>query len=206
MKIKICGMRELSNIQHVAEHKPDYMGFIFYKESPRYVGENFRLPELPEPIKTVGVFVNTSLEEMKYAATKFRLDYLQLHGSEKPQVCAELTQAGLHVIKAFAVDERFDFNVTRDYEKVADFFLFDTKGKYFGGNAASFEWDILREYNQAIPFFLSGGLNLQNIPAIRKLRDMNLHAVDLNSGVELAPAFKDVEKIEKVKRALNSMV
>jgi phosphoribosylanthranilate isomerase len=94
------------------------------------------------------------------------------------------------------VDDDFDFHLTIPYKKFVNYFLFDTKGKYYGGNAQVFNWNILEAYDQEIPFFLSGGLNPDNIKDVAPLKDMNLHAVDVNSGVEKAPAKKDVDKIK----------
>lgn len=205
VKIKICGMRDLSNIQDVAALRPDYLGFIFYPKSPRYVGNDFHLPSL-NGIRKVGVFVNASQSEVLSTAKKFQLDYVQLHGNETVEECMALQEVGLKVVKAFAVDDGFDFRTTVAYEPGCEFFLFDTKGKYFGGNAVPFDWKNLARYNQAKPFFLSGGLNENNIAGVRELKDTNLYAVDLNSGVEIQPAVKDTHKIENIKRNINSWI
>ncbi len=204
ISLKICGMRDSKNILEVAALQPDYMGFIFYEKSPRYVGSDFSIPTgFPETIKRVGVFVNEQVEIVKAFSLKHQLDYVQLHGHESVAECAELKQSGIGVIKVFSVDADFDFKTTTPLENCVDYFLFDTKGKFYGGNAATFDWGLLNSYNQAVPFFLSGGLNEQNISEIKNLKEMNLHAIDVNSGVELSPGIKDIDLIKKIKDLLS---
>ncbi|MBL0743504.1 phosphoribosylanthranilate isomerase [Chryseolinea sp. Jin1] len=197
MKIKICGMREPANILSVAALAPDYMGFIFYGKSPRFVGDTFRVPTaFPESVKRVGVFVNETIESIRTLATIHHLPFVQLHGNEAPEQCAALQEAGLKVIKVFSVGEGFDWETTTPYKTVSDFFLFDTKGKHYGGNAVTFDWKILKRYDQEIPFFLSGGLTPANIKDVATLKGMNLHALDVNSGVEDAPGKKGIVKVK----------
>jgi phosphoribosylanthranilate isomerase len=205
IKLKVCGMRDRENIMQVAAFLPDFMGFIFYPESPRFVGENFHIPDaLPKEIKKVGVFVNESTRNMLAAAEKHQLDFLQLHGKESPEQCFELRRNKLKVIKVFAVDETTDFETTRSYTQVSDYFLFDTKGKYFGGNAQTFDWRLLDRYDQQVPFFLSGGLSSLNIGSAIALPAPNLYAVDVNSGIEAGPAVKDINKLKDVKKILTT--
>lgn len=200
ISLKICGMRDPKNILDVASMHPEYMGFIFYNKSPRFVGSDFSIPVgFPKTIKKVGVFVNEKVEIVNAFSIKHKLDYVQLHGHESVTECAKLMQAGIGIIKVFSVDTDFDFKATVAFEDYVDYFLFDTKGKFYGGNAATFDWDLLKSYNQRIPFFLSGGLNEQNISEIKNLQEMNLHAIDVNSGVELSTGFKDVGQIKKIK-------
>jgi phosphoribosylanthranilate isomerase len=206
IKLKICGMREAGNIRAVAALKPDYLGFIFYSGSPRFVGTDFVMPEgLTPEMKKVGVFVNEPVAQILDAAGKHKLDLIQLHGNEDPDLCQELRDHGLPIIKVFAIDDTSDFADTKRFAPFSDYFLFDTKGKYFGGNAKTFNWDILRKYDQQKPFFLSGGLSERNIEGLAGLKEMNLHAADLNSGVEFSAAVKDVSKIISVKNKLYSM-
>ena len=101
------------------------------------------------------------------------------------------------------MDDDTDFEVTKHYREVVDFFLFDTKGKYYGGNARTFNWDVLTKYDQIIPFFLSGGITPDNIGDIQNLKGLNLQAIDVNSGVEIQPAMKDVKKIKAIKKILD---
>lgn len=199
VKIKVCGMRDVENIRAVAALHPDYMGFIFYEKSPRYVGSEFGLPvDLDSSINRVGVFVNHTKTFIKEKVVTHKLDYVQLHGEESVALCEELKSEGIRVIKVFRVDEDFDFNSTKPFEDAADFFLFDTKGKHYGGNAAPFDWSLLTRYNQAVPFFLSGGIRLENVGQLNGLSSLNIHAIDINSGVEDQPGFKNINKISAI--------
>ena len=136
IKLKICGMRDRANIERVAEIAPDYMGFIFYEKSPRFVAETFDVTAVLQPsITGVGVFVNESAESILQTLARSGLNWVQLHGDEKPEVAHKLKDEGITVIKVFSVDDEFDFSVTRPYLNYADYFLFDTRGKLFGGNA-----------------------------------------------------------------------
>jgi phosphoribosylanthranilate isomerase len=199
IKLKVCGMRDWTNILEVANAKPDYMGFIFFPQSPRFVGVDFQLPNLfPSTINKVGVFVNSSTEEILKQAKRLKLDYLQLHGNELPEQCKELLAKKNKIIKVFSVGDDFDFTITKRYADVVDYFLFDTKGKYYGGNARTFDWAMLTKYDQRVPFFLSGGISSYNVSDIRKLEGMNIHAIDVNSGVEVSPGLKDVERVKDI--------
>lgn len=201
--LKVCGNRD--NITEVASLNPDYMGFIFYEPSPRYVGVGFTMPsDFPESIKKVGVFVNEELEVIKRVVSDLKLNFVQLHGSESVEDCRALKQFEVGVIKVFAIDETFDFNTTVPYETTVDYFLFDTKGKFYGGNAVPFNWNLLLNYHQRIPFFLGGGLTPENILGLKNISKMNLHAIDINSGVEDSPGHKDISKLEDVIDILNS--
>ncbi len=201
--LKVCGNRD--NIVEVASLNPDYMGFIFYEPSPRYVGVGFKMPmDLPTSVKKVGVFVNEEVEAIKRIVTDFKLDFVQLHGSEPVEDCQTLKRFGVGVIKVFSIDTTFDFKTTIPYEHVVDYFLFDTKGKFYGGNAIPFDWNLLVNFHQRVPFFLGGGLTQENISGIRNLSTMNLHAIDVNSGVEDSPGLKSIVKIESILEILNS--
>ena len=192
-------MRDAENIAAVASLGPQYLGFIFYPKSPRFVGENFDIPaNLPASIASVGVFVNESSAVIMAKRKSSKLDFVQLHGNESPAQCDELKATGLGVIKVFSIDDKFNFDVTKPYRDVVDYFLFDTKGKYYGGNANTFNWKILRKYDQAVPFFLSGGLSPDNVNTLGDIQKMNLHALDLNSGVEISPGLKDLKKVETI--------
>jgi phosphoribosylanthranilate isomerase len=205
LKIKICGMRDAANILDVASLSPDYLGFIFYPASPRFVGNDFTPPSGLAPIiNRVGVFVNESTQSILAKAKSAGFTFVQLHGNETPDEAKSLKDAGLKVIKVFSIDDEFNFDITQPYQKVVDYFLFDTKGKFYGGNAKTFNWNILHRYDQEVPFFLSGGLTPENLTNLDSLRSMNLHALDLNSGVELSPGVKSKEKVEHIINLTNS--
>jgi phosphoribosylanthranilate isomerase len=204
IKVKICGMRDADNILHTAAFVPDYMGFIFYSGSPRFVGNVFEIPlNLPPAIRKVGVFVNEGTDFILQKSGELGIDYVQLHGNEPTTQASQLSDAGLKVIKVFSVDDGFNFQSTKPYVPVVDYFLFDTKGKHYGGNAKTFNWEILKHYDQEIPFFLSGGLSPENVEEVFELKGMNLHAVDVNSGVEEAPGMKSMEKLRSLFETLS---
>ena len=192
-------MRDRENILSVADLGPRYMGFIEYPLSPRFVGDDFVMPTMLNPsLKKVGVFVNESSEVIRAKAAKQGYEYIQLHGNETEEQCRQLRDDGLEIIKVFSVDDHFDFAVTKAFVPTADYFLFDTKGKLYGGNAKTFDWNILKRYDQEVPFFLSGGISVDKLADLDDLKYMNIFALDLNSGVELSPGLKDVAKVAQV--------
>ncbi len=206
IRLKVCGMKFLHNTRKVAQMKPDYLGFIFYEKSRRYVADTLSpkdLQELPRQIKKVGVFVNASSEEMLKKAKGFRLDVLQLHGQESPEQCEEIKAAGYKVIKVFSLGkEDFDFSQLDVYKPHVNYFLFDTAGKDPGGNGETFDWGQLRRYDQEVPFFLSGGISLDNVPQLNALSFFNIHGIDVNSRFEIEPGLKDVNLVQRLKDKL----
>jgi phosphoribosylanthranilate isomerase len=204
IKVKVCGMRQAGNILEVSALRPDFMGFIFYRESPRYVGDDFEMPIMPEGVKRVGVFVNESTEEILRKVYRFGLDFVQLHGTETPEQCMTLKERGVGVIKVFSIGETMDFAVTEKYVNAVDYFLFDTKGKYYGGNARRFNWSVLSAYDRGVPFFLSGGIGLDHIGDLLEFEHKDLAAIDINSGVEVLPGLKDANKIKTIQFELNA--
>lgn len=203
VRLKVCGMRDKSNILAVARLKPDYMGFIFYRKSKRFVGAGFTLPvDFPSDVQKVGVFVNEPVVNILEWVKKLPLDLVQLHGDEPPADCRELKTVGVKVIKVFSIGNEFDFGALDPYKKVVDYFMFDTKGPDYGGTGTRFDWKILEKYDQSIPFFLGGGLSSSNVERVSMLKGMNLHAVDVNSGVEVEPGLKDVAMVKQLMRTL----
>ena len=202
MKLKICGMKYEDNMSAVAELQPDYMGFIFYEKSKR----NFEgiIPILPKEIKKVGVFVDSKLEYINNYIEKFDLQVVQLHGDESPQFCNHLKN--VEVIKVFTVGRTFDFRVLELYEDVCDYFLFDTKGKEKGGNGIVFDWNLLKDYPSDKPFFLSGGIGIDELESIKKFAKSKFSryclALDVNSKFEEKPGLKNVEKLKYFKKRL----
>lgn len=192
-------MRNLQNIDEVCEAKPDYMGFIFYPKSARYVGENpdkniFK--RVPTHTKKVGVFVNEELEKVVEICQNYDLSVAQLHGKESPEFCRKVREKGLIVFKAFSLDDSFDFNLLEEYIFSIDYFLFDTKGKLPGGTGEKFNWQILENYKLNIPFFLGGGIALDDYDQIKLLNHQQLIALDINSGFEIEPALKEANKVK----------
>ena len=202
MKLKVCGMRSPDNIMALSQLAPDYMGFIFWEHSKRFVTSP--TPELTASIKKTGVFVDATLTYILDIAKQHQLQALQLHGDESPDFCQKLQTTGLEVIKAFAVDDAFDFSVLEAYESVCDYFLFDSKGELPGGNGSRFNWSVLRGYPAAKPFFLSGGISPGDQGAIASIINLNLplYALDINSKFEREPGLKNIEIIKQFKATL----
>lgn len=199
-------MREPSNILEVAGLQPEYMGFIFYEKSPRCVPADFKIPaEFPVTVKRVGVFAHKEPEQIMNRVHQHQLDFVQLHGDESVAFCEKLKSKNIGVIKVFSVADEFDFNQTKNYSNVVDYFLFDTKGKYHGGNGQVFDWNLLQRYDQEIPFFLSGGLSVDNVVNVNTIKNMNLHAIDVNSGVETAVGLKNMERIANLKLEIEKL-
>ncbi|WP_448520702.1 phosphoribosylanthranilate isomerase [Rhodoflexus sp.] len=207
MQWKICGLKDPANIAAILDKvQPDYAGLIFYRGSSRFMGElpPEDLPVFPSGTKKVGVFVNQSAAEISRAAADYGLQLLQLHGNEAPDFCYEMRlQTGLPVIKAFAVGQTFDFVRLATYEQAVDFFLFDTQGKNHGGNGVTFNWELLQNYASPKPFFLSGGIGIEQATAINELQLPMLYAIDVNSRFEIAPGLKDVELLLRFKQELS---
>lgn len=199
MLIKICGMKYPDNIQAVSALKPDFMGFIFYPKSPRYAEplDGKALSFLSPKTKKIGVFVNENMENILTIAYRYKLDGMQLHGSELEDMCSKLKSLRYTVIKAFPIAEAYNFKVTKAYEEVCDYFLFDTKTEGYGGSGIKFNWQILKEYKGETPFLLSGGIESDDIEALQKIDHPKLAGIDLNSKFELKPGLKDVPLLKE---------
>ena len=202
MIVKVCGMREPENIRAVEEAGADYIGFICYERSPRYVAG---IPAwLPHSSKRVGVFVNADRDYILRRRDELQLDWVQLHGHETPDFCHGLKEKGMQVIKAFALDRPADIEQVLPYEDVCDLFLFDTPCAGYGGSGKCFDWSLLNAYQQHTPFLLSGGLNGGSLEPLSAFSHPAWAGIDLNSGFETAPACKDANAlrlfIEQFKR------
>jgi phosphoribosylanthranilate isomerase len=196
LKIKVCGMKFTANREAVEKLSVDFLGFIFYPKSKRFVGENTD-PGLFTSAKTkVAVFVDENAFEILGLAKNFGFDYVQLHGKENPKTCQLLKKQGLKVIKAFNLNEEFDFSMLKAFEKSVDYFLFDTKSDLPGGSGKKFNWEILKKYQGKVPFFLSGGIGPDDAEEIKQLEHPQLFGIDLNSGFEDEPGLKNIEKIK----------
>lgn len=205
MRLKVCGMRELENISALSELDPNYIGFIFWSESSRFV--NKKTPPLDKKIIKTGVFVDATFDYILTKIKDHQLDAVQLHGQESCSYCKVIKDYGLKVIKSFSLKNTFDFNTLEDYENSCDYYLFDTKGKLPGGNGFNFDWKILNEYPSKKPFFLSGGIGVDNLNEIKKLvkTKLPIHAIDVNSKFETAPGNKNIELLKKFKKEIDEL-
>lgn len=199
LKIKVCGMRQPENLERVCSLEPDFVGYIFYRGSGRYVGDKpdpaiFRIPS--GRTRKVGVFVNEEPEEVKKTAAACALDLVQLHGGEPPEYCLSLSDAGIRVIKVLGPDSILDTGVTDRYRGIADYFLFDTPGEGTGGTGEQFDWDLLKEASVPAPYFLSGGIGPGDAGRIRGLDLRGLFGIDVNSRFETSPGMKEIGLLE----------
>lgn len=203
VKLKVCGMRDAHNIRDVLTARPDYMGFIFYEKSPRFVGDQLNIPGEVATESRVGVFVNASLSDVLQCITHHQLGNVQLHGEETPGMCEQIRQRGVRVIKSFHLSDAADLHQTHVYESVVDYFLFDTPGKFYGGNAQSFDWSLLDQYHQRVPVFLAGGIGTHNIKLLLDQNRWNLHAIDVNSSAEISPAMKNERVVLSIRQSID---
>jgi phosphoribosylanthranilate isomerase len=194
MKWKVCGMRDLNNIEAIAACEPDFMGFIWVEKSPRYVGPDFVIPALSAKTQAVGVFVNESVANILALSNSAGFQVVQLHGDEGQDVIDALQAAGLVVIKAVSIADEDDI---KGLNLKPDYYLFDTKkGSQVGGTGEKFDWSILKAYALNIPYFLAGGLDQASMDEAKKLP--GLFALDFNSKLELSPGLKDLTKVKEI--------
>lgn len=205
--IKVCGMRESRNIQEVEALGVNWIGFIFYPKSPRYVTE---VPEyMPQNVRRIGVFVDATVEEIADKVIAFGLNGIQLHGHESPSFCGSLPgkigkimyeKTGearpLFLIKAFSISCGSDFDAVSQYDGTCQYYLFDTKCNTVGGSGRRFDWRLLNLYTGFAPFILSGGIDEESLEDIKSLCHPRWMGIDLNSRFESAPALKDTEKLK----------
>ncbi len=196
MKIKVCGMKEPENIKALAELKPDCMGFICYDLSPRYIADLQAevLASLPGSICKTAVFVNEEAANIDDLINQMGFNAVQLHGSESPTFCQSL-RGKVTVLKAFGVDDDFDFAQLNDYAGHVDYFMFDTKTIGHGGSGKTFNWDILAKYQLNVPFFICGGLSPENIASVKEIKHPAFYGVDLNSRFEIKAGLKNIDQL-----------
>jgi phosphoribosylanthranilate isomerase len=210
MRIKVCGMTKAEQVLQLDELGVEFAGFIFYPKSPRYVLSHMSKEQLKKlkgkHINKVGVFVNTPVEEVLQLVDACGLYLVQLHGDENPRYCEQIANY-VTVVKAFRLREGEDILWrAKDYQDAADMFLFDTEGAGYGGTGKKFNWDILKGGNVRKPFFLSGGIQPEDVELLKAFEQesvaKDLFAIDINSKFELAPGLKDMNKIQAFVKAL----
>jgi phosphoribosylanthranilate isomerase len=202
MKIKVCGMRESENIKSVLSFHPNYMGFIFYEGSQRYVGNDFSLEDITfGKTKKIGVFVNEDLEKVEVLIEKHKLDGVQLHGDESQEYCQYL-KAKTMVIKSVSVGETIDAEYLKTLDAHCHYFLFDTKTAALGGSGKKFNWAVLEKI--AHPFFLSGGISNDILETEELPKNAYLQGLDINSQYEIQAGIKDLEKLKIVFKNKNN--
>jgi phosphoribosylanthranilate isomerase len=198
IQIKVCGMRDPLNLEELCALSPDFVGFIFYPRSKRFVGASpdpalFRIPG--KGVKKVGVFVDEELSRVRRTTELYGLDAVQLHGDESVKYCRQLSSDAIEVIKA--LDPYSPVEELEHYLGAADLFLFDSAGAGFGGTGLKFDWKLLNDLPPKVPFLLSGGIGPGDAALVRTLDHKGLKGVDVNSRFELAPGLKDIEGLKE---------
>ena len=207
MKIKVCGITNNRNLTDISMLRPDYMGFIFHRGSPRDVTGtigSLQLNAIPHGVKKVAVFVDQPLETVTAAIIRHRFEAVQLHGDEEPEYCRELMQL-CEVIKAFRIDNSLPDDLEK-YEKNCHLFLFDAKGKYKGGNGIKFNHDLMKAYKLDTPYILSGGIGDTDLPYLLNLDLEMIAGVDLNSRFEISPGYKSIPPLKNFIQKLRNNV
>lgn len=207
MKIKVCGNTVLSQLEQLNEIGIDYAGLIFYEQSPRYVLKKLsgeKVKGLHLNIEKVGVFVNASEEEIMKQVVAFGLDIVQLHGDETASFCNRISDH-IKVFKAFRITD-FDTNIdwlVKEYDEVCDYYMFD-KGSagLYGGTGQKFDWNILEKYTINKPFFLSGGISVDDVEALKNFKHPFFYGVDVNSRFETSPGVKNIDLVKQFKQEL----
>lgn len=212
-ELKVCGLTNPEQIQELISMKVDFLGFIFYQKSPRYVLNHLSLDDISkiDHQGTVGVFVNETVEKIVETATKGKLNFIQLHGDEDDQFINDLREklsSDVKIIKVIRIGNEMSENrekieqiftqTTNCNIQPIDYYLFDTDSKAFGGTGQQFDWNLLNEFEIPLPYFLSGGISEENIKNIESLRQKPF-ALDINSKFETAPGDKNIDKIKTFK-------
>ena len=194
-------MREAENIMDVAMLKPDLMGFIFHRPSPRDASKTLLSglsDTFPAGIRRVGVFVDSDIDTVRRMVLKYSLDLVQLHGKESPETCLEIKNSGVGIIKAFNIRKSDDFSRCMPYVPFTDYFLFDAFTLKHGGSGTKFDWEILEEYRLDHPFFLSGGIGPDDSEKIFRINNPAFYGVDLNSRFEIRPGVKNTGALKNL--------
>jgi phosphoribosylanthranilate isomerase len=202
MIIKVCGLKDVTNIQEVSQSNIDWIGYNFYPPSPRYVSTfDPRMASINQ--KKVGVFVNEDIADILSKAALYNLDYVQLHGDESVEIC-KMIHRSLPVIKVFRVGSDFDYGTLKAFDHVCDYFLFDTWTKSFGGSGEKFDWSDFKNLELSKPFIVSGGIGPGDIEALKNIDHPMFAGIDINSKFELQVGCKDITLINQFVNALNA--
>ena len=203
-QLKVCGNKHINNLMQLATLHVDYVGYIFYDQSPRRVENNLLFSIFPNANK-VGVFVNDSLSNMVEKVQQYHFDVVQLHGDESLELIAQLRKAlpNTEIWRAISVGDVTDFEDLEKYQPLIDAFLFDTKTKLYGGSGKQFDWQLLQNYTLDTPFFLSGGLHPTDTQKLLEIQHPQLLGFDINSGFETAIGVKDIDAIATFQQKIN---
>lgn len=203
MIIKVCGIKYQDNLIKITNLPIDMVGLNFYKKSKRYISNLLKIEDLPAEVAKVGVFVNEELETIEHLISKYKLDYVQLHGDETPAQCLILSKK-IKVIKAFAISEVLDIKNTERYSMCSNF-LFDTKTIGYGGSGYKFDWKILDAYSGNIPFLLAGGIGPDDHQMIKNIFHTSFIGIDINSQFEIKPGEKNIDQVKSFVQKCKSL-
>jgi len=211
MKLKVCGLTKMDQVNELISMKIDFLGFIFYEKSPRFVLNHLSLKEISNISHTgkFGVFVNENVNKIIEIAENADLNFIQLHGDENENFISELRKkldSKIGIIKVIRVGNQSSDELQKTINhqlSIINHLLFDTDSKAFGGTGKTFDWNILNEIEIPLPYFLSGGISLENIHQLSIINHQPF-ALDINSKFEIMPGNKDVEKIKKFKNLITN--
>ncbi len=208
-KLKVCGLTKPEQIQELISMRVDFLGFIFYEKSPRYVLNHLSLEEIStiNHQGKVGVFVNEELDIIVKIVQHADLNFVQLHGDESNDFILGLRQKlnpKVGIIKVIRIGNIDSDNKDKIAQTLSSnlqpvtYYLFDTDSKAFGGTGKQFDWNILNDFTIPLPYFLSGGISEENIGNTETLKQRPF-ALDINSKFETEPGNKDIDRIKKFK-------
>jgi phosphoribosylanthranilate isomerase len=202
MRVKVCGMTQIDQVEKLADSGVAFAGFIFYPKSPRYVFKNMTTTQIRREnnVNKVGVFVNSPVEEVLHMVDECRLHMVQLHGDETPKYCEKIADY-VSVVKAFRLSDNDSVEwMIRPFMDVCDMFMFDTMGAGYGGTGKKFDWNLLKGQTIGKPFFLSGGIEPGDEEKLKLFTEepvaKALFAIDINSRFEITPGIKDMSRVK----------
>lgn len=211
-KLKVCGLTKLDQIQELISLDVDFMGFIFYEKSSRYVLDHLSLKEIGEVphFKKVGVFVNESIKGIVEIITEAQINIIQLHGNEDDKFIWQLRKfigENIKIIKVIRIGNQTSDELQKTINhqpSTINYLLFDTDSKAFGGTGQTFDWNILNNIDIPIPYFLSGGISLENVHQLSNINHQPT-VLDINSKFETEPGIKDLKRIKIFKNLISNI-
>src|SRR5947207_2343718 len=196
MVYKICGMKYIQNINLISLLNHNFIGFIFYPYSPRFIGTLFPIVFFLN-VKKVGVFVNNTIDKIVKKIQKYAIEFIQLHGDESIEFCEELYKNNYSIIKVFKINDIFSFSVIQKYTNYSIYFLFETHCLEYGGSGRKFSWEKISEYAFDTPFILSGGIGTEDVKKIKNIFHLQYFGIDLNSKFEIEPGNKNRDELRR---------
>lgn len=195
-KVKICGMKYIQNINSISLLNHNFIGFIFYSYSSRYIGILFPIEFITNLIR-VGVFVKYTSDKILKKRQKYAIEFIQLHGDENIEFCEDLYKNNFSIIKVFRINDFFTFSVIQKYTNYSIYFLFETHCLEYGGSGRKFSWSKIAEYSFDTQFFISGGIGPEDGRNIKTIFNRRLIGIDLNSQFEIEPGNKNRDELRR---------